>query len=148
MSIMLGKENYLSSAVYKNVEVVDGVVRHTKPTVDFKTFLNDVENFDATGDARILQTSFSGEDVDTIKDWFVNMLYAHARRNQDHVVLSWAFLKQQLETILYCELYFDSDDKSVLSRDQKFIKEIVNEFCTEHHLTLTEYKRGLLIGWK
>lgn len=37
---MLGKENYLSSAAYKNVEVVDGVVRHTKPTIYFKTFVN------------------------------------------------------------------------------------------------------------
>lgn len=145
---MQGKENYLSNAAYKNVEVVDGVVRHIKPTTDFKTFLNDVENFDATGDARVLQTSFSGEDVDTIKDWLVNMLYAHARRNQDHVVLSWDFLKRQLETILHCELYFDSGDKNQQSRDQKFIKEIVDEFCVEHHLTLTEYKRGLLIGWK
>ena len=140
--------DFSPDVVHKNVEVVDGVVRHTKPTVDFKTFLNDVEHFDATGDARILQTSFSGEDVDIIKDWLVNMLYAHARRNQDHVVLSWAFFKRQLETILYCELYFDSDDDAQLSRDQKFIKEIVNEFCTEHHLKLTEYERGLLIGWK
>lgn len=145
---MLGKESYLSSSVYKNTEVVDGVVRHIKPTVDFKTFLNDVEHFDAMGDARILQTSFSGEDVDTIKDWLVMMLYAHARRNQDHVVLPWNFLKQQLEKILYCELYFDSDDENQQSRDQKFIKEIVTEFCAEHHLTLTECECGLLIGWK